>query len=151
MATKKSGSRKYGTAAAKSVEREMKAFKEGKLKSGSGAKVTNPKQAIAIGLSEAARRRREDAAASGRFGRGKEAVREEDRREGVREEDRREGGCEEDRVGEITALLFVGSSCRCRCRWSGGRCRGAAAAGAESPVAGVEAPSGELWAGLAEP
>ncbi len=31
----------------------MKAFKEGKLKSGSGAKVTNPKQAIAIGLSEA--------------------------------------------------------------------------------------------------
>jgi hypothetical protein len=31
----------------------MKAFKEGKLKSGSGRKVTNPKQAIAIGLSEA--------------------------------------------------------------------------------------------------
>jgi hypothetical protein len=53
MATKKSSGRKYGPAAAKSVEREMKAFKEGKLKSGSGAKVTNPKQAIAIGLSEA--------------------------------------------------------------------------------------------------
>jgi hypothetical protein len=45
---------KYGEAASKSVEREMKAMKEGKLKSGrSGRKVTNPKQAIAIGLSEA--------------------------------------------------------------------------------------------------
>jgi hypothetical protein len=31
----------------------MKEFKEGKLKSSSGQKVTNPKQAIAIGLSEA--------------------------------------------------------------------------------------------------
>jgi len=31
----------------------MKAFKKGKLKSGSGRKVTNRKQAIAIGLSEA--------------------------------------------------------------------------------------------------
>jgi hypothetical protein len=53
MAAKKSSGTKYGPAASKSVEREMKAFKEGKLKSGSGAKVTNPKQAIAIGLSEA--------------------------------------------------------------------------------------------------
>jgi len=53
MATKKSTTRKYSPAAGKSVEREMKAFKEGKLKSGSGQKVTNPKQAIAIGLSEA--------------------------------------------------------------------------------------------------
>jgi hypothetical protein len=50
---KKSGARKYGPKAGKSVEREMKAFKQGKLKSGSGRKVTNPKQAIAIGLSEA--------------------------------------------------------------------------------------------------
>jgi hypothetical protein len=50
---KKSSTRKYGPKAAKSVEREMKAFKQGKLKSGSGRKVTNPKQAIAIGLSEA--------------------------------------------------------------------------------------------------
>jgi hypothetical protein len=34
----------------------MKAMKQGKLKSGrSGKKVTNPKQAIAIGLSEARR------------------------------------------------------------------------------------------------
>lgn len=53
MAIKKSSSKKYGPAAAKSVAREMKAFKAGKLKSGSGATVTNPKQAIAIGLSEA--------------------------------------------------------------------------------------------------
>ncbi|MDI3255256.1 MAG: DUF6496 domain-containing protein [Bacillota bacterium] len=51
---KKSGSRKYSPAASKSVEREMRAMKEGKLKSGrSGKKVTDPKQAIAIGLSEA--------------------------------------------------------------------------------------------------
>jgi hypothetical protein len=52
-AGKKSSSRKYGPAASRSVEREMKAMKEGKLKSGSGRKVTNPRQAIAIGLSEA--------------------------------------------------------------------------------------------------
>jgi hypothetical protein len=52
-ASKKSSSRKYSSAAGKSVEREMKAMKQGKLKSGSGRKVTNPKQAIAIGLSEA--------------------------------------------------------------------------------------------------
>lgn len=50
---KKSSTRKYSPKAGKSVEREMKAFKKGKLKSGSGRKVTNPKQAIAIGLSEA--------------------------------------------------------------------------------------------------
>ncbi len=52
-AAKKSGGPKYSPKASKSVEREMRAFKEGKLKSGSGQKVTNPKQAIAIGLSEA--------------------------------------------------------------------------------------------------
>ena len=53
-ATKKSSTRKYSPAAGKSVEREMKAMKQGKLKSGrSGKKVTDPKQAIAIGLSEA--------------------------------------------------------------------------------------------------
>jgi len=46
--------RKYSPAASKDVETEMKAMKEGKLKSGrSGKKVTNPKQAIAIGLSKA--------------------------------------------------------------------------------------------------
>lgn len=52
-AKKTAGGRKYSAGAGKSVEREMKAFKQGKLKSGSGQKVTNPKQAIAIGLSEA--------------------------------------------------------------------------------------------------
>jgi len=61
MATKKAGkkssskksTRKYSKAAGKSVETEMKAMKEGKLKSGSGRKVTSRKQAIAIGLSKA--------------------------------------------------------------------------------------------------
>jgi len=53
-AKKKSSAKKYGPKASASVEREMKAMKQGKLKSGrSGKKVTNPKQAIAIGLSEA--------------------------------------------------------------------------------------------------
>jgi hypothetical protein len=52
-AAKKSGGRKYSPETSKTVEREMRAFKEGKLKSGSGRKVTNPRQAIAIGLSEA--------------------------------------------------------------------------------------------------
>ena len=52
MATKKT-TRKYGPAASKAVEREMDAMKHGTLRSGSGEKVTNPKQAIAIGLSEA--------------------------------------------------------------------------------------------------
>ena len=45
---------KYSKKAQESVEANMKEMKEGKLKSGkSGKKVTNPKQAIAIGLSEA--------------------------------------------------------------------------------------------------
>lgn len=51
---KKRSTTNYGPAAGKSVEREMKAMKAGKLESGrSHKKVTNPKQAIAIGLSEA--------------------------------------------------------------------------------------------------
>ena len=55
-ATKKDPAKKYGAKASASVEREMKAMKQGKLKSGgNGKKVTNPKQAIAIGLSEARR------------------------------------------------------------------------------------------------
>lgn len=37
------------------VGKVMKEFKSGELKSSSGQKVTNPKQAIAIGLSEARR------------------------------------------------------------------------------------------------
>ncbi len=46
--------RKYGPMASKFVEEEMKEMKQGKLKSGgSGKTVHNPKQAIAIGLSEA--------------------------------------------------------------------------------------------------
>jgi len=50
----KSSARKYSPKASKSVEREMRAMKEGKLKSGrSKKKVTSRKQAIAIGLSEA--------------------------------------------------------------------------------------------------
>lgn len=52
MATRKS-TRKYSKASGKSVETEMKAMKKGKLKSGSGRKVTSRKQAIAIGLSKA--------------------------------------------------------------------------------------------------
>ena len=53
-AKKSSSMRKYSPSASKDVEREMKAMKQGKLKSGrSGKAVTNPKQAIAIGLSEA--------------------------------------------------------------------------------------------------
>ena len=46
--------RKYSPAAEKDVEMEMRAMKKGELKSGrSGKKVTDPKQAIAIGLSKA--------------------------------------------------------------------------------------------------
>ena len=52
---KATGGRKYSPEASALVEREMKAMKEGELRSGSGEKVTNPKQAIAIGLSEARR------------------------------------------------------------------------------------------------
>jgi hypothetical protein len=63
MATRKSKSgshrstaRKYGPKAQEAVEREMREFNRGTLKSGgSGKKVTSRKQAIAIGLSEARR------------------------------------------------------------------------------------------------
>jgi hypothetical protein len=53
---KKSGGRKYGKAAGKSVESAMRREKKGKLRSGKGGKggvVKSRKQAIAIGLSEA--------------------------------------------------------------------------------------------------
>lgn len=50
---KKSGGRKYGEAASKSVESAMRRKKHGTLKSGKGSKVKSRKQAIAIGLSEA--------------------------------------------------------------------------------------------------
>jgi hypothetical protein len=49
-------SRRYGPKASEKVERAMHEMKRGKLTSGrSGKKVRNPKQAIAIGLSEARR------------------------------------------------------------------------------------------------
>jgi len=45
---------KYGPKAGAKVKRAMHEMKQGTLKSGaSGKKVTNPKQAVAIGLSEA--------------------------------------------------------------------------------------------------
>ncbi|MFN2437757.1 MAG: DUF6496 domain-containing protein [Chitinophagaceae bacterium] len=44
---------KYSKSAGKKVKETMHEMKEGKLKSGSGKKVTSRKQAIAIGLSEA--------------------------------------------------------------------------------------------------
>jgi hypothetical protein len=52
--TKRTSTRRYSPAAQKDVETEMKAMKRGELKSGrSGKTVTDPKQAIAIGLSKA--------------------------------------------------------------------------------------------------
>ena len=54
---KKPSGRKYSPSARTDVKREMHEMKQGKLKSGrSGKKVTNPKQAVAIGLSEARRK-----------------------------------------------------------------------------------------------
>lgn len=44
---------KYSKKAQEKVEEAMHEMKEGKLKSGSGKKVTSQKQAVAIGLSEA--------------------------------------------------------------------------------------------------
>jgi hypothetical protein len=44
---------KYSEKAGEKVEKTLHEMKEGKLKSGSGKKVTSKKQAIAIGLSEA--------------------------------------------------------------------------------------------------
>jgi hypothetical protein len=53
---RKSGGRRYGKAASKSVESAMRRKKRGTLssgKGGKGGKVKSRKQAIAIGLSEA--------------------------------------------------------------------------------------------------
>jgi hypothetical protein len=44
---------KYGPKAQDEVEKTMHEYKEGELKSSSGDKVKNPKQAVAIGLSKA--------------------------------------------------------------------------------------------------
>jgi len=53
---KKATTRKYGPKASAKVVKTMEEMKAGKLRSGgSGKKVTDPKQAIAIGLSEARR------------------------------------------------------------------------------------------------
>jgi len=50
----KKSTRKYSPSAGKQVETEIHEMHKGTLKSGrSGKKVTNPKQAIAIGLSKA--------------------------------------------------------------------------------------------------
>lgn len=50
------GKRKYGRKASEKVGKVMHEFKEGELRSGgSGRKVKNRKQAIAIGISEARR------------------------------------------------------------------------------------------------
>lgn len=46
---------KYSPKAQKKVEKTMREFKHGDLKSGSGRKVTNRQQAVAIGLDEARR------------------------------------------------------------------------------------------------
>jgi Family of unknown function (DUF6496) len=54
--SRKSGRRKYGDAAGKSVESAVRREKKGSLRSGKGGKggaVKSRKQAIAIGLSEA--------------------------------------------------------------------------------------------------
>ncbi len=44
---------KYSEKASEKVEETMHEMKKGKLKTGSGKKVTSKKQAVAIGLSEA--------------------------------------------------------------------------------------------------
>ena len=57
MATGKKAARKYSPSTGKQVETELHEMHQGTLKSGrSGKTVTNPKQAIAIGLSEARRK-----------------------------------------------------------------------------------------------
>ncbi len=49
----KASQRKYSAKAQEKIAEVMKEFKEGKLKSSSGDKVTDRKQAIAIGISQA--------------------------------------------------------------------------------------------------
>ena len=44
---------KYGPKAQEKIEKVMEEYSKGKLKSGSGDKVTSRKQALAIGISEA--------------------------------------------------------------------------------------------------
>ncbi len=57
MAATKKAARKYSPSVGKQIETELHEMHQGALKSGrSGKTVTNPKQAIAIGLSEARRK-----------------------------------------------------------------------------------------------
>lgn len=53
MATKKTATKKSREITSDKMEKVMHEFKHGELKSGGRARVKNPKQAIAIGLSEA--------------------------------------------------------------------------------------------------
>ena len=63
-----SGMKKGGmTKGQKKISKVMREFKANKLKSSSGQKVTNPKQAIAIALSEAGQSKKMKKAASGAF------------------------------------------------------------------------------------
>ena len=64
----KQGMKKGGmTNGQKKISKVMREFKANKLKSSSGQKVTNPKQAIAIALSEAGQSKKMKKAASGSF------------------------------------------------------------------------------------
>lgn len=53
LCTKEFPVNKYGPKAQEKIHGVMHEFEQGKLKSGSGKKVTNRKQAVAIGISEA--------------------------------------------------------------------------------------------------
>jgi hypothetical protein len=64
VTTKKAGGMTKGQ---KKISKVMREFKAKKLKSSSGQKVTNPKQAIAIALSEAGQSKKMKKAASGSF------------------------------------------------------------------------------------
>jgi len=55
--TRRASTRRYGKTAGRKVQQAMHELKRGELRSGrSGKKVTNRKQAVAIGLSQARRR-----------------------------------------------------------------------------------------------
>jgi len=53
---RRAAGRKYSPRAQAEIARVMRRFKKGTLKSGAGEKVTDRKQAIAIGISEARRK-----------------------------------------------------------------------------------------------
>ena len=55
---KRSRKRKYSRGSQKEVENEMHRYKRGTAKSGRGGKVKSRKQAIAIGLSKARKKRK---------------------------------------------------------------------------------------------